>query len=227
MGWSLTLAQVETEVRRHIRDTASDTTLQRYSDTSLDLIINETQRDVNSQTWAVETATSTSLVASTTFYTLPTDFIASRRAYFIDSAGMRTYLTEDSEESVMKSPDTERSSTGKPTRYYVREQKDGDDPLEFGVIPVPTSSSTGTVVMHYIAQPSDLSSDSDVPFNGYSHLIPYHQVLVWGAVLRIKLIEAKTNEATAYAQLYDRSIQSMKDGVGRMPNFRPSASPAR
>lgn len=224
-GFSLTLSDIETEVRRHVRDTASDSGRQRYSDTILDSFINETQKDIFNQSWAVEASTSYTLSANTTYYSLPSDFVAAKRVVFKDSRGSATQLREESEKGVIDgSADYERSSSGQPTRYFTRQSKSGGTALQISYLPVPTSASTGTIRVDYVALPVEMSSDSDIPFNGLLYLYPYHQAIVWGTAFKIKLLEARADEATLYAQLYDRAVQVLKDNVGKLPNFRPSVS---
>ncbi len=225
LGQALTLSEIRTDIRRNVRDT--DATSRRFSDTLLNTLINEVQRDVNNQTWVVEASTSYVLTAGTTFYSLPSDFIAAKRAIFTLNSGSKIQLREDSEKGVVDgSPDFERSSAGAPIRYFVRQSKSGGTALQISYLPVPTSASTGTIRVDYVVQPTDLSSDSDVPFEGQLHLLPYHQALSYGVTMRIKLWKGEVEEAQAYAQLYDRMIQAMVGGTGRMPNFRPSFSGA-
>ncbi len=226
VGYSLTLAEIETQVRYNVHDTG-EVGRQIYTDAVLDTIINEVQREINSMTWAVEASSSITTVASTAFYALPTNLIAPVRVTYTDSASVITSLMEESERSVIENmPDFQRNSVGKPTRYFIRQKKtSGATQLEAGLIPLPNSSSTGTLTMDYVVQTTDLSSDSDIPFNGLRYLYPYHMTIVYGVTLRLKLIESKADEAEAYASLFDRNVQVMKDNIGRMPNFHPSASP--
>lgn len=222
---ALTLAEIETQVRRNVRDTASSSSLQRYSDSILDGFINEVQKDISNQTWAVEASTSYALTAQTTFYDLPNAFVAAKRATFTFGPTIR--LTGVTEQSVLDSnPDFERSSKGTPVQYFIRQSKTaGDTAMEIAYLPVPqSSSSTGTVRVDYVVQPTDMDDDADVPFNGLRHLYPHHMAIVWGTTLRIKLLEGKTDEAELYSQLYDRSIQILRDSVGKLPDYRPSFS---
>jgi hypothetical protein len=223
IAWSLTLSDIETQVRYNARDTSSSASLQRYSDTVLDGFINEVQREVVNLTWCVEASTSYTLTAATTYYDLPTDLISIRLVTFTDANGMTVTLDENSEKKVFEDePDYESSSTGQPSEYMVRLSTTGDNPLEIAYIPIPTSSSTGTVRVYYYCQVTDLSSNSDVPFNGFNHLYPYHYAIVAGATERIKMIEGRTDEAAVYTAVYQRYLTTMKDRLNRSSNYSPS-----
>lgn len=219
--YGLSLSDVRTQIRNNIRDT--DSSRQRYSDSILNGFINEAQKDISSQIWFIEKSTSYVLTANDVYYDLPSDFLGVRHVVFTDANDVTIELNEKSEEAVIqKEPDYENSSTGSPVQYFYRQSKSGGTAFEISYLPVPTSTSTGTVRVDYFCQPTDLSSDSGVPFNGLLPFVPYHYTLVYAVTLRIKLIEAKTDEATVYAQLYDRAIQVMRDAIGRKPNYRPS-----
>ena len=76
--------------------------------------------------------------------------------------------------------------------------------------------------MYYYAQATDLSSDSDVPFEGYRHLYQYHDTLWLYVTYRIKLLEGKTTEADVYHTLYESKIARMISNLGQRPNYNPS-----
>jgi hypothetical protein len=224
-GYCLTLSEIRTQIRREINDVPGVPSERRYGSSTLNSFINDVQREVNSMTWAVEASSSITLVAGTTYYFMPSNMIAPVRVVFSDSNNVKTTLREDSERSVTEnSPDFERNSVGKPTRYFMRQSKSGGTDLEFGIIPVPNSQSTGTIRIDYIVQPDDLSLNSDVPFNDLVHLKPYHHTLVWGVVMRIKMLEGDSVGAQVFATLYDKSVQLMRDNLGKLPNFHPSTS---
>lgn len=218
---ALTLSDIRTSARRHIRDSDS----LRVSDSILNSMANEVQRDMNNSTWAVQTSTAFTLAVGTTYYDLPTDYLTATRGLFKAQNGTVTQIREDSEKIIYDGlSDYERSSKGtSPTLYFVRQSTQSDTVMEIAFLPVATSTaSTGTVRIDYIMQPSDLSADSDVPFEGLRHLYPYHDTLVWGIVFRVKALQGLVEEANFYGTLYDRGLQSMIDNKDKMPNFRPS-----
>ena len=220
-SFALTLSDIRTQIRRYILD--DHATNRRYSDAELLSFINEIQRDFINRTWAIEASQSTTLTANTTYYDLPTDFIAINAVNYTDTGGNVYDLEEKSERYMYQSEPTYASQTGEPTKYFVRHSTSGADQLEISYNPIPDSNSAGgVVVMDYFNQVTDLSSDSDVPFDGLYTLYPYHEALIYGAVARTKLIEGNTEEAQAYQLLYNGVITVAVDRLGRSPNYNPS-----
>jgi hypothetical protein len=222
---ALTLAEIRNQIRVNMRDTNTDTSTQRYSDSILNTQINAIQGDINNFTWSVESSSSYVLTPNTTYYSLPSNFLGMKRVLFKDKNGASIQLSEYSEKQVTDTtPNYERSSIGAPTRYFTRQSKSAGTALEICYLPIPPNTSTGTVRMDYAVQVTDLSGDSDVPFNGLSTLYPYHEAIVYGVTSRLKFIEGKASEAQTYEILFEAEEQSMKSGSGTMPNFRPSGS---
>ena len=225
-GHALTLSDIETQIRRNVHDTSSDSTLQTYTDSVIDAWINDAQREIVSLTWCIQTSTSYVLTAATTYYAVPTDFIAvvPGKALFLDNGGQQYQLQEFSEAKVYQTdPDFEQTSSGPPTYYFTRFPGDTDDSLEIAYLPVPTATSTGTVTLFYYNRPTDLSSDSDVPFEGFTHLYPYHYGIVYHVVARIKALEQKMEQSTYWMKEFERVVTTMADRLGRAPNRSPSA----
>ncbi len=222
---ALTLSEIETQIRRNVRDTAASGN--RYTDAILDAWINEAQREVVNLTWCVETSTSYVLAAATTYYALPTDFIAAKLVTFKDARQQVIELDEYSFRKVyQEEADFELSSAGAPDHYFIRYPGDSDDNLEISYVPVPTTQSTGTVKVWYVYAPADLSSDADVPFDGFNHLKPYHYALVAHVTAKIKAIESKYEEAAFYLKEWERYVNTMSARFGASPNYRPSVQAA-
>lgn len=221
ISYALTLSDIETQVRRNIRDT--DSSIQRYSDTILDAVINEAQDVVVNETWCLRLSTAITLVAGTTYYNLPDDFIAVYQVNFLDNSNQWGEMEQISEKVLYDTnPDFEHGGANAPTEYFIRYSTSGGNNLQFGVNPIPSTTSTGTVRIDYHNQATDMSSDSDVPFDGLLHLYPYHDTLWSYATFRIKVLEGKTDEADVYAKLYDRKVEIMKERFKTHPNYNPS-----
>jgi hypothetical protein len=223
-AFALTLSEIRTQVRRNVRDTATDTTLQRYLDATITEYVNEAQREVVNLTWCVEKSTSYVLTAGTTYYDLPSDFLGVQQVTFTDSDSTTFLLKEISEKvQYQTNADFEMTALGQPTQYFTR-MPDSGTAMEIAYVPIPdTSASTGTVNVQYAYQPADLSGASDVPFDGFLTLYPYHGALVARATASIKQIEGRNDEAAIYFQLFDRYMAQMKDKNGAMPSYLPSA----
>jgi hypothetical protein len=206
VAWSLSLADLETNIRRNVRDVSS--TQQRYSDTIIDALINEAQRAVINDTWAVNSYTSITLVSGSTYYTLPATTIKVWRVT-LDGANLPELdlkqLDADSGNGVW-------SSTGTATAYFL----DPSSTTVIGLQPYPNSSG-GALKVFFHKLPVDLSSDSDIPFDGDIRLYAYHDLLVYHVSFRLLVIEDKLQEAQAYQALYGAGIQTMALNVGRKP----------
>lgn len=225
LGHSMQLSVIRTNIRQAMRDTGTTSGAQRYTDAQLNGYINIVQGQVNNDTWAVESSTSYTLSPGTTYYALPNNFLGVKRAVFTDVNNNTIQLQEYSEKSVIDtSPNYESDSQGAPTRYFVRQSKSGGTAMQISYLPVPPNVSTGTVRVDYVVQPTDLASDTDIPFNGLLWLTPYHDVIVAGVVIRLKLIEGETDEAKEYMQIFTAEEQQMIGGSQNMPNFKPAAS---
>lgn len=216
---ALTLSDIRDQIRILIKDT--DSSRRRYSDAQLLDFINEAQRDASSNSWIVQKSTSITLTTDTTYYSLPSDTIEiTRVTRDYDLLEETTFDKEDSDADG-SSWETEG---GVPLEYF----QDSTQPDKIGIRPWSSgTSSTGTARIHYIAQPVDLSSDSDVPFNSHNRYLPYHDILIYYVVTRIFMLEGETNKVTLYAQLYESRLQMMREKVGQKVNYSPGFSGQR
>jgi hypothetical protein len=216
------LAEARTEVRRLVKDTATSSTLQRYSDTVLLSFLNQSQREVVTGSLALESTTFYVLSAGTTYYSLPTDVINVKFVKFRDSAAHTRKLQQVSYKATLEgNPDYERL-TGPPFQYFVRPSTTATT-SDITYLPIPTTSSTGTVTITYFKQATALASDSDVLLDGDVTLLPYHETVVFGTVAKIKLIEGDPSAAT-YIQLQQSGLQAMNSRLGEMPDYNPGMS---
>jgi len=97
------------------------------------------------------------------------------------------------------------ASPSVPTAYYLR--NDGGS-LLLGLTPPPafsttTSSETWSAVVNYVAWPSSMTSDTNVPFTAQAHLRPWHQAPVHFAAFRLEKLrgdeEASQRQAGMFA----------------------------
>ena len=225
LSHALTLSDIQTAVRRNMRDTATDSTLQRYSDAILLDYINEEQKQLVNLTWCVEASTSYVLVAGTVYYDLPTDWLAISYVTFTDTSNNVVWLEEWSERKMYQQDASfEANSTGEPVKYFTRSPTTTAPQIAY--VPIPTSASTGTVTVAYISQATDLASASDVPFNGFTSLYPYHYSIVHGVTARLKAVEGLTDEAKYYSDQLGIYVATMKEKYKNRPNYSPSLQAA-
>lgn len=212
---ALTLSELRTQVRIRIKDT--NTARQRYTNTQLNDLLNESHRDVVNATWVIARSTSFPLVSGTTYYLLPEDTIDIQRLTLRDVP-----LKEIS----FQGQDGATSSAwelagGLPIKYF----QDATQPGYIGMYPWPnSSSSTGTVKIQYYAEPAVMSSDSDVPFDNQSRYLPYNDLLTISSAYKISIIEGDANKADTYLKEYENRLVLMRDRVRSKPNFFPGFS---
>lgn len=226
---ALTLSDIETQARRHVDDTATSASLQKYGDTIIDALANEAQRDIVNQTLCIQTSTGYALTAGVTYYALPSDFIATKNVIFQDRTNNVYVLKQVLPRSYLGlNPNYEKSSSGgqSPTNYQIRDSTTGANTQEISYIPVPTTSSTGTVRVDYYVRATDLASDSDVPFDGNYNLYQFHDLIVYYVASRLFLMEGNTNGGAVYSQLYQAGLALMKEKFGVNPDYTPGAAGA-
>lgn len=218
-GYCLTLSQIKTEIRIRIKD--SGVQRLRYTDAQLLNIINQTQRDAVNLSWIIKKSTDISLVSGTTNYTLPTDTIA---------LGRVTLRGASLPEVTLETLDSQFNganwtlSAGLPQDYF----QDPARPAQVSFYPWPNnSSSTGTVHINYFAQPTDLSSDSDIPFNSDVRYYPYHDLLIYEPCAKIFLIEGDMGKYQEYKAYYESRVQIFTVQVSNKVNFLPGFSAQR
>lgn len=220
---ALTMSQIETQVRRNMRDTATDTTLQRYSSSLLIDMANEAQRDIVNQTWAIESITTITPSVGTIFYSLPTDYLATIKVSYRKGTTAPYELTEVSRKGLFASNPAWETTTGSPTQYYIR-QSTTTDFQELAFVPPINSGGAGTATIEYFASAADMAAGTDTPFGASQWFIPYHDAIVYRITARLKMIEGKNDEATNYMTLYGNYVSVMKARIGERPNFNPSIS---
>jgi len=221
---ALSLSDLISKTRVQIRDTSTDTTLQRYSDSYITNLINEGQRDAVNQSWCLDATTNYVLIANQKFYQLPSNLIAIKFARFIDNTSTSTYILEEKNERSFRqnNPDWEKQ-TGKPVQYFTRSSTFTNTTLELAVYPIPhATSDLGNMIVDYVVTADDLSSASDIPFNGQNYLLPYNDLLSDYVTAQIKVVEGRTDEATLYRNLYAAGLAVLNSKWNSKPNWTPS-----
>lgn len=218
---ALTLSEIRTQIRLHVKDVGTASTRQTFSDAQLNSLINEAQRDVVNATWAIQKSVAITLVSGTTYYSLPTDLMEVTRVTFNDKNLKET--TFEQEDAANSNSAWERTG-GMPNAYF----QDSTQPDKIGMRPFPNSaSSTGTLKINYIAFASDLSSDSDVPFNSIARLKPFNDLLILYPCYKVFLIQGNEVKFKMYAEQYESRLAIMSGKFGTKPNYTPGFSGTR
>ena len=209
---ALTAQQIDNEVRLYLKDNATNTTRQQFTDTTILNFINDGQREANAIGWLLQSSYTFTLVGGTTYYNLPSDFMAPQRVLFNNVKLDATSLNQ-----LDASAAGWVSSNGQPINYYIYSA----NPSQMGFYPVPTTTSTGTVILFYIQQPVELTSLTQTPFNGWPILTPYHSALIYYVTYRCYLTLEEQELGTPYYNEWINFLTFMKTGVMKQPDFNP------
>ena len=209
---ALTLSEIRTEARTLALD--SGTSRQRFSNARLNAFINEGHRQAVLETRPILKSAQFELVAGTTYYSLPTDFLQINRVTLEYDVLYET--TPEALDKTNRWPET----GARPTHYFIHFASR----TKVGFYPFPeSSSSTGTVRYDYFAQATDLSADSDEPFGGAAELDVYHYGLAYYAAAKMTAIDGRTALAGFYLAEYRATIERIKSEAKSRPSYRPSA----
>lgn len=211
----ITLSTVRSDCRILIQDIAGTSTRQRYSDAQLLRFVNEGQKDSVQFAKPIRKHSTFELVSGTTYYSAPSDFLAPIRV-------TRSYqlLPEQSVASLDKNISWQ-TVPGLPISYFVNHSSR----TLIGFYPFPnTTNSTGTIRMEYSAQATDLSGDSDQPFNSIVELQPYGYLLSLYCAYRGSILNGEIAQAQAYYAEYRQMRDILASDAFSRPAYRPGAT---
>ncbi len=211
-SYALTASEIITQARVLLNDSSADTARQRFSDAQLLSFLNDGQREANIFTWVLRSSYTVTLTGGTTEYALPSDFLTTWRVTFSGSKLDQTSFNQLDADSLGW-----QTSRGRPNKYYIYLSS----PAVIGFVPAPTTLSTGTVVIYYIQQPTEITSLSNSPWNAWPILAPYHSGLIYYLAYRgyMTLLDDKT--AMIYFNEWTLYVNSLKEATLKMPDFNP------
>lgn len=217
-SYALTAAQVISKARTYLRDTSSDSTRQRFSDSDLLGFLNDGQREANSYAWLLKSSYTFTLSGGTTEYAMPADLMATWRVEYNNRKIDQTSLNELDANSIGW-----KTASGIPQRYYLYTATT----TVMGFQPAPTVLTTATVNVYYLQRTTELSSTSATPFNGWNQLQSYHSALAYYIAYRGLWVVGDTTLATQYFQEWTGWIEIMRTGMIKMPDYNPGAAGRR
>lgn len=208
---ALTLSELRDDTRYLITDGPG--TRQRFTNSQLTGFLNEGQRIVDMRTTCNYKAVSFDLAVNTTYYSLPSDFLMTRR---VTRDNMELYeMTPAALDSRSSQWET---STGVPTYYFIN----FSSRTKMGFAPYPaTVADTDTVKVEYMAYSAALSADGDIPFGSTSEFYAYHTALSYYAAYKAALIDDRVNLATIFLQQFEAFVTIMKEKCVDRPNYIP------
>ncbi len=219
-GRGLQLSALLTNCRVALRDTATDTNFQRFSDAQLTSFLNDGQNQLNNAVEPLLGTYSFDTTAAVSEYSLPSDFKA---VYRLTLAGKRLAATGHNALDANFTNWTTATST--PTLYYLDPYSSSVNAVKLGLYPTPKLTTTGSSAsLFYFQNPAALAASTDVPFNGRSSLIPYHDALTHFCALRGWSVQNRPDLAKLYADIYGQDVAAMKNDINFMPDYSPSVN---
>ena len=216
---TLTAGDILARARTYLRDQSTAANRQQFTDATLMMFLSDGQREADAQNWLLQACYRFNLTLGTTEYAAPDDFIATTRVWFQPPGS--SYLKLD--QTTMDQLDAQTSgwtnSKGVPTRYYLDKSTYS---VMIGFWPAPSvANSTGPVVVYYVQQTKDITSTSDIPFNGNLNYQPYASALAYYVAYRGFSTVEETDQANVYLQYWLGFIQLMHQGMGKTPDYNP------
>lgn len=212
---ALTLSQLISEARTLALD-GSSSSRQRFSDSQITEFLNEAQREALTQSRCLRQDQVFQLVPGTTYYPLANNYLAMARV----TVGYK-YIQEMTPAGLDGRSRGWEAASGYPTYYFVN----WSSPTLVGFAPWPaTATDTDTVKIEYDVQATDMSSSSDVPFNGVPRMYDYHHALAYFGAAMMSAIDGQATRQTAYQQVYAGVVVAMAKRCLERPNYLPSAT---
>ncbi len=216
--YSETRGVIRNKVRYFTGDLYSNSPQPKWSNTNLNDKINTAQTQTVNKTYCIIITTYITTTANTREYTLPSDFLRVRRASYYRLSGGTTYyvrLENVDKQSLDRIEKWEIGIATIPVRYYVESNTIGLDPK-------PYSSLVGTsyLKVEYYARATDMTADTDIPFNGLSFLYPYHDLITYYVCY---LCENERNKEVAkdWENKYSLELKIMFDMLSGKPEQNP------
>ena len=149
---------------------------------------------------------------STKTYTLPVDMLLPFRAAYQIGSSTGAYQKLDRwtldglDSNAQGGPGIywQQKSPGLPTIYYIWGDK-------FGLVPPASATYAGSnkLQFDYVINPSSMSTDTSVPFNGQTKLYGYHELIVWYVCMLCKADERSYAESAMYKNWYEQGLAIM------------------
>lgn len=189
---SLTRDELVTRVGLLVEDPSNV----RWDSTTKISLLNQWQDRFVLDTRALTDVASSSVVAGTQEYDLPSDILSTVRVV-LNGIELRQTGKVDIDDNT-NSDWTQ--TTGQPHSYYIDLDPDN---LKIGLYPVPTAAEAGSsnLKIEYTKQPTALSASSSVPFNSHTLLGLYGEALAYGCAYQLLLTDP-TPENLARAARY-------------------------
>lgn len=162
---------------------------------------------------------------STKTYTLPADMLLPFRVSYQLTTTTGAYrkldrLTFDGLD-IDSGVDWEAKLPGMPSKYTIWAD-------QIRLVPPASATYAGSNKMKfdYVVNPSSMSTDASVPFNGQTKLSGYHELIVWYVCMLSKADERAYAESAMYKNWYDVGLAKMIKDI-QAEAWNPYLAPPR
>lgn len=191
-------SQTRGTLRSLVNLLVGDPSQQRFTAAQVQAKLEEAQERFVLDTRVLRDAISDTSVAGTAEYNLPSDVL---NIVWMAHKGLKLTRISKADLFFYKSADRWDDDSGTPRYYYVN--LDPND-QQYGLFPIPTAADAGANISgEYLKMPPVLSSDSSVPFDGHTLLIPYHNALAYFAAKELLIINP-TQEGLVKVDAYKK-----------------------
>lgn len=224
---TLAASDLISRVRTLVKDSATNSNRQQFSDTQYLQWASDGQREANAQNWLIQSSFTFTLVGGATEYVMPADFLFANRVWY----------QQPNNQPLMKLPASSMNDldartpgwinvSGIPISYYI-DMSTGS--VYMGFYPAPTTASTGPVIVYYVQNTQDMFSTNEtaIPFNQWNALQPYVSALPYYMAYRAYLTLEETELAKEYLSYWVNFMLIMRQGINRQPDFNPPAGALR
>lgn len=183
-------------------------------------LFNQAQRELNEETRAITDEAAVAVVLGTRDYDLPADFqsLDVEQPTFTDASGNITQVKVTDQNMLDRTTpgwQNTTQNTGLPTHLFIRN----------GTLTLwPTPDADGTLNLPYVVEPTELTADDDVPFNGIARLNRYAPALAYKAAF-VTSVSRAPQLAAMFIDLYERQERLMRHFTRSSPQQHARVRP--
>lgn len=227
-SFALTKSDLDDIIRYKLKDTGPSSAEYHITDPELTTYENIIQRDICYRTDSLRRFFFIDASTDTAEYEIDEKILKIYGVYFEDTASTGTYTKLDyTSRKVLDKDNTnwENYSSGQPIEWYETFLSTSSSAkVSIGLSPAPSAAYTFTGSYTYriridaSCQAEDMSSDSDIPFNGDTRMYPLHKAIIYGV---IGLINDDGVSESKYRDLIGVEMLKEKEKPDREGGIRP------
>jgi len=219
--FGLTRGEIRTGIRYKIRDTTDtlNNDNPRWTDGILNQRINNAQDFIVGYTHCLYDKYLISPVTGQSEYNLPPGWTTIDRVSYMHTTSTSGYkkLTQSEQVNLDRDMQTwEIRTAGYPMYYYIRGSS-------IGIVPKPSGgySHANALKIEYYKKPTDLTADTDIPFDGFYNLYIWHDLIECKVTAECLEDENKTTQADYLWKRFFMLLEIMKTETRWKPDYNP------